>query len=179
MCPLCFKFVSTYRHREVSRHWWERLYIKWCSHWYQAMFQEIMQRGFATIKTSCLKSVTMLFPIVLARVSGVRVMAAKCQLCTYGINISCAEKLSSNNKKESPTDSSATFSKCSSGVKYLERDQWSPQHKHTGTRSTPKALWASSPKGQWIIVAGWGRRAGIMSNVRDHLTQQTWVNHEN
>lgn len=62
-------------------------------------------------------SVTMLFPIVLARVSGGRVMAAKCQLCIYGLNISCAEKLSSDNQKETPTDSSATFSKCSPGVK--------------------------------------------------------------
>lgn len=45
-------------------------------------------------------SVTMLFPIVLARVSGVRVMAAKCQQCIYGLNISCAEKLSSNNQRD-------------------------------------------------------------------------------
>lgn len=99
--------------------------------------------------------------------------------CTVIKHLSCREAATSCQviSKQSFGDSSATFSTHFPGVKYLGRDQWSPKHTHTETWSSPKALWASSPKGQGIL-SGWAGRAGIMTNVRDHLIQQPRMNRE-
>lgn len=74
-----------------------------------------------------------------------------------------------------PLVTAQQHSEHSSGVKYVGKNQWSPWHKHT--RSSPKALWASSPKRQGIGF-GWGGRSGTTASVRNHLIQQPCMNCE-